>query len=64
MEYDRSLAIAELVSCMVDEIDQGELSLYALIENGFIGIENMTDDQIMQELEDRDVSYLFGENDE
>jgi hypothetical protein len=60
--YNRDLAIAELTNLIVDEFNQGALSIDDIIQNGYVGINTYTDEQIMQELTDRDVSYLFGED--
>lgn len=61
--FDREKAINQLTDLMFDEFNQGALSLTDLILYGFKGVNDMTDEEIMQELTDRDVSYLFGDND-
>jgi hypothetical protein len=59
--FDRGLAIRELTDLMLDECRQGCLSFEDIMMQGFVGLCNMTDEELMQELSDRDVSYVFGE---
>jgi hypothetical protein len=62
--FNRQKMIQELSDLMADEFNQGALSFDDLVVNGFVGLSNMTDEQLIQELEARDVSHLFGENDD
>lgn len=48
--FDRKLAIAELIH---DDNSPAQIGLY----------ENMSDEQLIAELDGRDISYLFGKND-
>jgi hypothetical protein len=41
-----------------------ETFIDSLLRSGFEGYENFTDEELMQELEERDISYLFGNDDE
>lgn len=62
--YDRDKAIKALTELHYDDIIQGYVSLKEMIVWGYRGIDDLSDEEIMMELEDRDVSYLFGENDD
>lgn len=59
--FNRGMAIRELTDLMLDECRQGYLSFEDIMMQGFVGLCNMTDEELMQELTDRDVSYLFDE---
>lgn len=59
--FNRDKAISELISLYMDEIQYDQAYLQDILVKGFIGFDNMTDEQLMEELSDRDVSYLFGE---
>ena len=67
--FDREKAIQELVDNDIDSIIQsynemGDLSVLAyMLDMGFRGYRNYTDEKLMQELQERDISYLFGEVD-
>ena len=67
--FNREKAIQELVDNDIDSImrdanECGDLSVLAFIlEEGFKGYTNYTDEKLMQELTERDISYLFAEND-
>ena len=67
--FDRELAIQNLVdddinNIMRDYNEMNDLSVLAFIlDEGFKGYRNYTDEQLMQELTERDISYLFGEVD-
>ena len=69
MAFDRELAIQELVDNDIDSMlkdynEMGDCSTLAFIlDEGFVGYRSYTDEQLMQELEERDISYLFGESD-
>lgn len=65
--FDRELAIQELVDNDINTIirdynEMNDLSVLAFIlDDGFKGYRNYTDEQLMQELQERDISVLFGE---
>ena len=65
--WNREKAIQELVDNDIDSIirDYNEMNdasvLAYILEEGFKGYINYTDEKLMQELEERDISYLFGE---
>jgi hypothetical protein len=65
--WDRELAINELVNNDIDTIikdynEMNDLSVLAyVLDSGFKGYRNYTDEQLMQELMERDISILFGE---
>ena len=65
--FNRELAIQELVDDDINRIirDYNEMNdasvLAYILEEGFKGYINYTDEKLMQELEERDISYLFGE---
>lgn len=59
--FNRDKAISELISLYMDEIQYDQAYLQDILVKGFIGFDNMTDEQLMEELSDRDVSYLFEE---
>ena len=67
--WDREKAIQELVDDDIDTIiksynEMDDCSTIAFIlESGFKGYRNYTDEQLMNELIERDISYLFGEVD-
>ena len=62
--FNREKAIQELVGCDIDTINNAEDYLRGILEGGFIGYSNMSDEELMDELECRDISYVFGENDD
>ena len=67
--FDRELAIQNLVdddinNIMRDYNEMNDLSVLAFIlDDGFKGYRNYTDEALMKELTERDISYLFGEID-
>ena len=67
--WDREKAIQELVDNDIDTItksynEMNDCSTMAFIlEAGFKGYRNYTDEELMNELMERDISYLFGEID-
>ena len=60
--FDREKAIGDLVDLMFDEFNQGALSLTDILIDGYRGLSDLSNEELMLELESRDVSYLFGEN--
>lgn len=64
--FDRDRAINELVdNDLSDILQHGDDNwiLSTILLDGFTGYNNYTDEQLMQELQERDISYLFGEVD-
>jgi hypothetical protein len=68
--FDRSKVIQELINSDVDYIPEDEESdfivkdmLAKYLREGFKGYNNMSDEELIQECEDRDISYLFGNDD-
>jgi hypothetical protein len=63
--YNREKCIKQLI---LDDLDtqawNGNDVISSILEFGFKGYNNFTDDEIMQEMKERDISYLFGENDD
>jgi hypothetical protein len=62
--FDREKAISVLVELLVEDFNQGVLCLDNILIDGYRGIDDLSDEELMVELEDRDVSYLLGDNDE
>jgi len=68
--WDREKAIQELVDNDIDSIikdynEMNDLSVLAyILDSGFKGYRNYTDEQLMNELMERDISILFGEIDD
>lgn len=65
--FDREKAIQELVDNDFSDIfnlgqTEGAM-LESILRDGFKGYANMTDEALMQELEERGISYLFGDDD-
>jgi hypothetical protein len=60
--FDRDKAIDELINNDMNTIQNDDgWYLSSLLRSGFKGYEYMTDDELMQELKERDISELFGE---
>jgi hypothetical protein len=60
--FNRDEAIDELINNDMNTIQNDDgWYLSSLLRSGFKGYEYMTDDELMQELTERDISYLFGE---
>ena len=69
--FDRDKVIQELINSDVDFIPEDEESdfivkdlLATYLREGFKGYNNMSDEELMQECDERDISYLFGEDDD
>jgi len=68
--WDREKAIDELVNNDIDAIikdynEMNDLSVLAyILDSGFKGYRNYTDEQLMNELMERDISPVFGDNDD
>jgi hypothetical protein len=59
--FNREKAIQELISLYMDELHYDNAYFTDMLTKGFVGFNNMSDEELMAELEDRDVSYLFVE---
>ncbi len=61
--FNRDKAISELVDVDCYDIIKNGCSDYLvdILLGGFTGYNKFTDEELMQELTDRDVSYLFGD---
>lgn len=61
--FIREKAINELVNNDFDDIMSGSIPeyLYSILQSGHKGYADYTDEELMQELTDRDISYLFEE---
>lgn len=65
--WDRQKAICELVdNDLSDILNHGDDNwiLSSILFDGFTGYNNYTDEQLMNELIERDISVVFGDNDE
>lgn len=62
----RDNAIDTLISDDVNSyVDHGHIeTLYQILYSGFKGYQEYTDEQLEVELNERDISTVFGENDE
>lgn len=56
--FNRNKIIETLVFDDLELLDASEL-----LTNGFKGYANFTDEELIEECESRDISYLFGEED-
>jgi hypothetical protein len=63
--FDRDKAIDELINNDMNTIQNDDgWYLSSLLRSGFRGYEFMTDNELIQELTERDISHLFGDDDE
>lgn len=63
--YNRELAIKTLISDDLDTSWNGVFDyLHSILFHGFKGYAHCTDEELIQELTERDISHLFGDNDE
>ena len=65
--FDKEKAIETLVDDDLNTIlsyNDDNWIMSELLTNGFKGYSNFTDDELMRELEERDISVLFGDNDD
>lgn len=60
----RGKAIDTLLGNDYDTVMNDSDYLYSLLQFGFKGYDNMTDEELEQELVDRDISTVFGDNDD
>jgi hypothetical protein len=63
--WSRDKAIQELIEDDINSYhEHGYVdTLWFILERGFKGYANFTDEELMNELIERDISYLFGEID-
>jgi hypothetical protein len=61
--FSRDKAIQELIEDDINSYhEHGYVdTLWFILEQGFKGYANFTDEELMKELTERDISYLFGE---
>lgn len=60
--FNRDEAIDELINNDINTIQNDDgYYLSSLLRHGFSGYTNFTDEALMEELTERDISYLFGE---
>jgi hypothetical protein len=58
------------IKCLIEDdinsyVEHGWIdTLWYVLEQGFKGYANFTDDELNQELEERDISTVFGDNDD
>jgi hypothetical protein len=65
--FNRELAIQELVDNDFDTVmnsDYGVELLRSILDSGFKGYRSMSDEELIMELEQRDISSNFGECDD
>lgn len=64
--FDREKAIDTLINDDIDSILNNHYldAINFILESGFKGYRNMTDEELIQELKERDISELFGDNDD
>lgn len=63
--WDRTEAIDTLINDDMNTVENDDgWYLSSLLRNGFKGYENYTDEELMNELMERDISTVFGDNDD
>ncbi len=64
--WDREKAIDTLINDDIDSIMNSHYidTLNYILESGFKGYRNFSDDELMNELLERDISPIFGDNDD
>ena len=63
--WDKVQAINCLIGDDLNTLHEcSDSSIRSVLEWGFKGYYNMTDEELMSELIDRDISTVFGENDD
>ena len=64
--WDRDKAIGTLIADDIDSILNSHYidTLNFILESGFKGYRNFSDQELMNELIDRDISTVFGDNDD
>ena len=65
-EFDREKVIEILIDDDFDAIItcRSYENLYHILQHGHIGYDNFTNDELIRECEERDISYLVGDNDD
>ena len=65
-EFDRDIVIEMLIESDMQVIleCQSEEYLFDILKNGHIGYDNMLDEELIRECEERDISYLVADNDD
>jgi hypothetical protein len=66
MSFNREKAIQELVDNDFDTVmntDYGVELLRSILDSGFKGYRDMSDEELMMELDQRDISYLYSDDD-
>jgi len=60
--WDRAAAIETIIADDLNTLHEcSDSSIRSVLEWGFKGYYNMTDEELMNELMERDISILFGE---
>lgn len=63
--WDREAAIETVIADDLNTLHEcSDSSIRSVLQWGFKGYYNMTDEELMNELIDRDISTVFGENDD
>lgn len=64
--FNRDKAIQELIDDDINSFTEHGYTdtLYFILERGFKGYAHFTDEELIEELRERDISELFGENDD
>ena len=63
--WDRSAAIETIIGDDLNTLHEcSDSSMRSVLQWGFKGYHNMTDEELMNELIDRDISTVFGESDD
>ena len=64
--FKRDEAIRELIEDDINSyVEHGYVdTLWFILERGFKGYANFTDDELVEELTERDISTVFGDNDD
>jgi len=61
--FDREKVIDTLIADDLIQFNLDHVYFNDTLRNGFIGYDNMDDEELITECEDRDISYLVGEDD-
>lgn len=68
--FDRETVIESIIDNDFESLFQPDNAYYdysffeSILREGFKGYDNMTDEELMKECEERDISYLVGGNDD
>ena len=64
--FNRDEAIRQLIEDDINSyVEHGYVdTLWFILERGFKGYANFTDDELIEELTERDISHIFGDNDD